>query len=107
MGVQRFDSRRSRFAAANASPEAARRSRTVSISTLISAARYWPDERALELCLAGGRRYLYLGVPETLADAFTHSPSKGRFFNEAIKGRFPCHELASEPASRRRRAAND
>lgn len=79
----------------------------MSISTLISAARYWPEERALELCLAGGRRYLYLGVPRAVADAFTRSTSKGRFFNEQIKGRFVCHELASDPQPHRRRAAND
>jgi hypothetical protein len=79
----------------------------VSVSTLISAARYWPDERALELCFAGGRRYLYLGVPQLIADDFTRSPSKGRFFNDEIKGRFTCHELASEAVPRRRRAAND
>ena len=79
----------------------------MSVSTLISAARYWPDERALEFCFAGGRRYLYLGVPKSVADAFTRSPSKGRFFNEEIKGRFTCHELASEAVPRRRRAAND
>ena len=79
----------------------------MSSSTLISAARYWPDDRALELCFTGGRRYLYLGVPQTVADAFTRSASKGRFFNEAIKGRFSCHELASEAVPRRRRAAND
>lgn len=79
----------------------------MSSSTLISAARYWPDDRALELCFTGGRRYLYLGVPQTVADAFTRSTSKGRFFNEAIKGRFSCHELASEAVPRRRRAAND
>jgi hypothetical protein len=79
----------------------------VSSSTLISSARYWPDDRALELCFTGGRRYLYLGVPRSIADAFARSPSKGRFFNDDIKGRFTCHELASEAVPRRRRAAND
>lgn len=79
----------------------------MSSSTLIRAARYWPDERALELCFTGGRRYLYLGVPTGVAEAFTRSGSKGRFFNDEIKGRFTCHELASEAVPRRRRAAND
>jgi hypothetical protein len=79
----------------------------VTVSTLISAARYWPDEQALELCFAGGRRYLYLGVPASVADEFTRTTSRGQFFNEAIRGHFTCHELASEVVPRRRRAAND
>jgi hypothetical protein len=76
-------------------------------SSLIRDARYWPEERALELCFATGRRFLYLGVPPLLAHDFVEAPSKGRFFNQAIKGQFLCHELASPAAPRRRRAAND
>lgn len=76
-------------------------------SSLIRDARYWPNERALELCFATGRRFLYLGVPPRIADEFVGAPSKGRFFNQAIKGRFLCHELASPAAPRKARAAND
>ena len=77
-------------------------------SSVIRDARYWPDERALELCFATGRRFLYLGVPAPVAEGFVEAPSKGRFFNQAIKGRFLCHELASPAAPRRRTpAAND
>ena len=65
-------------------------------SSLVRAAHYYPDERALELTFAGGRRYLYLGVPPSLADAFQQSESKGGFFNRSIKGRFICHELKPE-----------
>ena len=77
-------------------------------STLIRGARYWPDTQALELCFAGGRRYLYVGVPPSVAEDFRHAPSKGSFFNRAIKGRFDCHPLRDEPRNERsRRAAND
>lgn len=76
-------------------------------STLIREARYWPEDRALELCFAGGRRYLYLSVPEQVAEDFQQAGSKGAFFNGRIKGRFTCHELASQATPRRRRAAND
>ena len=77
-------------------------------SSLIRGARYWPDTQALELCFAGGRRYLYVGVPLDVAERFQHAPSKGRFFNTQIKGRFDCHPLR-DGASRIRtaRAAND
>lgn len=81
--------------------------RGVTTSTLIREARYWPDERALELCFAGGRRYLYLGVPGEVARGFQQASSKGAFFNGRIKGHFTCHELASDAAPRVRRAAND
>ena len=76
-------------------------------SSLIRDARYWPDERALELCFTTGRRFLYLGVPAPVAEGFVTAPSKGQFFNRSIKGRFVCHELASPAAPRKRRAAND
>jgi hypothetical protein len=79
----------------------------VSPSTLIRAARYWPDDRALELCFAGGRRYLYLNVPAAVAERLAEAGSKGRFFNQSIKGRFTCHELAGRADTERRRAAND
>ena len=68
-------------------------------SSLITQANYWPDERALELSFTSGRRCLYLGVPADVAEAFAAADSKGDHFNRAIKGRYPCHELA------RRRAA--
>lgn len=77
-------------------------------SSLIRGARYWPEREALELRFAGGRRYLYLGVPEDLAARFQQAPSKGRFFNAAIKGRFDCHALRDLPGRKRSwTAAND
>jgi hypothetical protein len=74
-------------------------------SSLIRSALYWPEHKALELCLAGGRRYLYLGVPAAVADGFAAAKSKGHYFNRSIRGRFDCHALRDEPAERR--AVND
>jgi hypothetical protein len=74
-------------------------------SSLIQGARYWPDTQALELCFAGGRRYLYLGVPPRVAEDFRSAASKGRFFNDAIRGRFDRHPLREERKTRSRRAA--
>ncbi|MCA1654821.1 MAG: KTSC domain-containing protein [Sphingomicrobium sp.] len=68
-------------------------------STLIARASYWPDEQALELSFTSGRRYLYLGVPAKVADAFAAAESKGEYFNRSIKGRFACHELARSRAA--------
>ena len=75
-------------------------------SSLIRGARYWPDHLALELCLASGRRYLYLGVPPEVAEGFQQAGSKGSYFNRHIKGQFNCHALKDEEPPRRR-AAND
>ena len=74
-------------------------------SSLIRGALYWPEHRALELSLATGRRYLYLGVPADVAEEFAAAPSKGSYFNRAIKGRFDCHPLRDETVTKR--AVND
>jgi hypothetical protein len=74
-------------------------------SSLIRGALYWPEHRALELSLASGRRYLYLGVPPEVAEGFAAAASKGSYFNRAIRGRFDCHPLRDE--DRARRAVND
>jgi hypothetical protein len=74
-------------------------------SSLIQSALYWPEHRALELSLTGGRRYLYLGVPPEVAEGFALAPSKGSYYNEAIRGQFDCHALRDRP--RKRRALND
>jgi hypothetical protein len=33
--------------------------------------------------------YLYFGVPAAVHQALLGAPSKGRYFNQAIRGRFP------------------
>lgn len=74
-------------------------------SSLIRGALYWPEHRALELCLVGGRRYLYLGVPAEVAEGFASAQSKGSYFNRAIRGRFDCHPLRDDTSHKR--AVND
>lgn len=36
------------------------------------------------------RRYKYFDVPEPIYEALRDAESRGRFFNEVIKGRFEC-----------------
>lgn len=74
-------------------------------SSLICGARYWPEHKALELCLASGRRYLYLGVPQEVAEGFSRASSKDAYFNRAIRGRFDCHPLRDQ--DEHKRAVND
>lgn len=67
-------------------------------STLIE--RITLDEDAGTLCIAfrNGRRYIYEGVSRTMYEAFKQAPSAGAFFNERIRGHFPCR-----PETTRRR----
>ena len=40
-----------------------------------------------------GRRYVYSGVPQEVADAFRGAFAKGVYFNTRIRDRFPCREV--------------
>ncbi|HEY8577642.1 MAG TPA: KTSC domain-containing protein [Devosia sp.] len=51
---------------------------------------FWPD----------GRRYKYFGVPDFIYEGLRDAESRGRFFNESIKGRFECRRV--EPEDRRK-----
>ena len=41
-----------------------------------------------------GRRYKYSGVPAFIYEALRDAEYRGRYFNQAIRGRYECH-LAS------------
>ncbi len=43
-----------------------------------------------------GRRYVYSGVPEDVADAFRCAFAKGIYFNTRIRERFPYREILPE-----------
>jgi hypothetical protein len=38
--------------------------------------------------------YQYFGVPATLHDALLRAPSKGSYFNQAIRGKFPYRRIS-------------
>jgi hypothetical protein len=59
----------------------------------ISDAVYQPDRRELHITFKSGRSFAYSDVPQAIYDAFVASPSRGAFFNIAIRGRFQFHEL--------------
>jgi hypothetical protein len=67
-------------------------------STVIRRFDYHPAREALDVEFVSGRRYRYFGVPEDIAGAFREAFSKGRYFNARIRDRYPCRELAGEPA---------
>jgi len=61
---------------------------TVESSTLATVA-YDEDRELLQLGFCSRAVYQYFGVPAAVHQALLGAPSKGRYFNHAIRGRFP------------------
>lgn len=66
------------------------------ISPVIRAAWYQPNRRQLDLMFGSGRHYRYANVPVEVARRFADAPSKGRFYNQEIRGSYACTELGAE-----------
>jgi len=61
---------------------------TVESSTLATVA-YDETRSLLQLEFCSRMVYLYFGVPAAVHQALLDAPSKGKYFNRAIRGRFP------------------
>jgi hypothetical protein len=59
-------------------------------STLAAAG--W-GQGVLELEFRSGSIYRYDGVPQGVFEALLAAPSRGRFFNRRIRGRYPAERL--------------
>jgi len=64
----------------------------------IRGAWYLPNRRQLDLLFGSGRHYRYSSVPANIAKRFANAMSKGRFYNEEIRGRFACTALDADLA---------
>ena len=62
-------------------------------STAIRAIRYDEERQRLLVRFIDGDEYAYVGVPGEVHRSFVDAPSKGRFFAEAIRGKFPYNKL--------------
>ncbi|WIJ24381.1 KTSC domain-containing protein [Devosia sp. RR2S18] len=72
------------------------------MSSAIRHIHYKPELEELSVWFGPeGRRYKYFGVPSALYDALRQAPSRGRFFNESIRGRFECRLV--DPSEKRNR----
>ncbi|SFV35904.1 KTSC domain-containing protein [Devosia crocina] len=61
------------------------------MSTAIRHLHYKLETEELSVWFAPDfRRYTYSGVPQTLYEALSEAESRGRFFNQHIRGRFAC-----------------
>jgi hypothetical protein len=58
-------------------------------STTLATVAYDEAQELLQLEFCSRAIYLYLGVPTAVHQALLDAPSKGRYFNQAIRGQFP------------------
>ena len=73
------------------------------MSSAIRHIHYKPDLEELSVWFGPeGRRYKYSGVPPFVFEAFRDAESRGRFFNQFIRGRYEARLVdPSEKRSRR------
>ena len=68
-------------------------------STTLATVAYDENLKPLQLEFCSRAVYLYFGVPTAVYEALLDAPSKGRYFHEAIRGRYPYRRiLGSNPA---------
>jgi hypothetical protein len=67
-------------------------------STTLATVGYDEKPKRLRLEFCSRAVYLYFGVPQTVYEALLDAPSKGRYFKETIRGRYPYRQiLVSNP----------
>lgn len=78
-------------------------------SAALAAVGYDEARELLQVEFCGRAIYHYFGVPAAVHQGLLCAPSKGSYFNQAIRGRFPfcliCELPADAPARRRSGAA--
>ena len=62
-------------------------------STVIRRFVYDTGKRELWIEFVSGRRYVYEGVPEEVAETLRSAFAKGVYFNSRIRDRFTCREV--------------
>jgi len=67
-------------------------------STVIDAIGY---SRVLEIRFESGRIYQYYNVPEEVYNAMLTAPSKGKYFNECIRGNYSYQEIELKQSPRK------
>jgi hypothetical protein len=62
-------------------------------SSNIRAVGYEPETRTMEVEFHSGGVYRYSGVPETIYQGLMQAASKGSYFHDHIKDRYPCRQV--------------
>ena len=63
-------------------------------STTLATVGYDENLKRLQLEFCSRTVYLYFGVPAAVCEALRGAPSKGRYFNGAIRGRYPYRQIS-------------
>jgi hypothetical protein len=71
-------------------------------SSLIDRILFDDEAETLTVWFKRSGKYVYSGVPRAIYDGLGRAASAGRFFNECVRGRFPCQ---FDPARKRYRPA--
>jgi hypothetical protein len=71
-------------------------------STVIRKYVYDATTGDLWITFVSGRRYIYAEVPPDIFTAFNEAPSRGTFFNHAIRDRYDYREVMPSGADRDR-----
>ena len=64
-------------------------------SAAISEIDYDAERTKLLVRFVSGERYVYVGVPGEVCRAFVEADSKGRFFQNQIRDRYPFNRLGA------------
>ena len=67
-------------------------------STALATVGYDEALELLQVEFRGRAIYRYFGVPAAVHQGLLGAPSKGRYFNQAIRGRFPFWLISELPA---------
>lgn len=59
-------------------------------SSAIVAVGYDPHTRRMKITFAQGHTYDFCGVPQHVFDGLIRAASKGSYYNDHIKDRYPC-----------------
>jgi hypothetical protein len=62
-------------------------------STTLATVDYDENLRRLQLEFCSRAVYLYFGIPAAVFEALLDAPSKGRYFNGTIRGRYPYRQI--------------
>ena len=74
-------------------------------SSMLHAIGYDPELRVLEVIFNSGGIYLYRDVPQDVYDALMSADSKGQYFHEVIRERYPHWTLEQVREAERQSAA--
>jgi hypothetical protein len=69
-------------------------------STVIRTYEYDPARQELSIAFRSGRRYVYVGVPESIFRGMHAAFSKGEFFNKHIREHFEFVRMDAESQQR-------